>query len=127
MNAYFCDVYDGSGTPWPQQPFPGNLFPGWDSKRRLDAQIAWRYFETVEAADAATRVRLSGTNYQPPATSVFTQDPSIWYPIVTESDNTLYLQGRLLHQQACPNTNWRAQRSYGISASPVTNVYPGAL
>jgi hypothetical protein len=125
MNNYFCSGYVGSGTTWPQQPFPGNLFPGWDTKRRVAAQKAWQLFETVEAADAATRVRLSAQGgWTPPAPSVFAQVPSIWYPILTEGDRTLYTQGRLLHEQACPGTNWRAQRSLGIPTTPITNVYP---
>ncbi len=125
MNTYFCSFYDGSGTVWPRQGFPGSLFPGWDNQRRIRATNAWNFFETVEAADAATRVRLSGQGgWIPPAASAFAQNPSIWYPIVSSSNKTLYKEGLLLHQQACPMTNWTAQRSLGIPTTPVTNVYP---
>jgi len=125
MNSYFCSAYMGSGTVWPQQPFPGNLFPGWDNKRRQQAQNAWNFFELVESTDAATRVRLSNQGgYKPPPPSAFASDPSIWYLITTEGAKTLYKQGLLLHQQACPDTSWQAQRTMGIPTTPLTNVYP---
>jgi len=125
MNNYFCSGYVGYGTVWPQQAFPGNLFPGWDTKRRAAAQVAWTFFETVESADAATRVRLSNQGgWTPPPPSVFSQNPSIWYPIGSGSAITLYRQGLLLHQQICPGTNWQAQRSMPIPSTPLANVYP---
>lgn len=127
MNNYFCSVYDGSGTVWPQQPFPGNLFPGWDIKRRFQAQQAWAFFELVESTDAATRVRLSNQGgWTPPPPSAFPQTQTLWYPINTEGNRTLYHQGLLLHQQACPSTNWTPQRTLGIPTTPLTNVYPGS-
>lgn len=126
MNNFFCSVYDGSGTVWPLQPFPGNLFPGWDIKRRFQAQQAWAFFELVESTDAATRVRLSNQGgWEPPYASAFPQTPNLWYPINTEGNRTLYHQGLLLHQQACPSTNWTPQRTLGIPTTPLTNVYPG--
>jgi len=123
----FCANYTDPGTRdpqiWPQAVFPGNLFPGWDSKRRLTAQEAWRYYELVESSDAATRVRLGGTGWQPPQPSAFAQNPVIWYLMRSQADIIKYRLGLSLHQQACPNIDWRSQRSYGISASPVTSVY----
>ncbi len=125
MNNYFCSLYDGSGTVWPLTTFPGNLFPGWSAQQRQDAQIAWNFFELVESTDAATRVRLSNQGgWTPPAASVFAQTPSLWYPIFAEGRQTLYRRGQLLHQQACPGTNWQSQRSLGIPLTPLTNVYP---
>ncbi len=112
-------------TIWPVQPFPGNYFSGWDSQRRFKSQQAWNFFEQVESADAATRVRLGGTGWAPPPVNVFASDPSIWYNLNTEGALTLYRLGKSLHEQVCPGTNWKAQRSYGISDTAVTNVYPG--
>ena len=128
MNIYFCSNYTGSGTVWPRNPFPSNLFPGWSAQRRNAAKNAWEYFEIVEASDAATRVRFSNQGgWTPPALSAFPQSPSLWYPILSEGNLTLYNQGLLLHQQACPSTNWAPQRSLGIPKTPLTNVYPGPL
>jgi hypothetical protein len=126
MSAYFCSVYDGSGTVWPTQPFPGNLFPGWSSQRRLEAQTAWNFFELVESTDAATRVSYSNQGgWTPPAASAFAQNPSLWYPLFAAGAKTLYQKGQLLHEQACPNTNWSPQRTLGIPKTPLANVYPG--
>jgi len=128
MNNYFCNGYLGTGTVWPQQPFPGNLFPGWDNRRRQQAKLAWNFFEEVEAADAATRVRLSNQGgWKPPAPGAFASDDSIWYPIATEGNHLLYKQGLLLHQQACAGIDWQAQRSMEIPSTPLTNVYPAPL
>ena len=129
MSITFCDnyVYPAGRDPtiWPVQPFPGNYFSGWDSQRRFKAQQAWNVFEQVESADAATRVRLSGTGWTPPPIGVFAADPSIWYNLAIEGALTLYRLGKSLHEQVCPDIRWKSQRSYGISATPVTNVYPG--
>ena len=123
----FCLNYTEPGTRdptiYPQAAFPGNLFPGWDSKRRQTSQEAWRYYEEVESSDAATRVRLGGTGWLPPQPSVFAQNPVIWYLMHSQADIVRYRLGLSLHQQACPNVDWRSQRSHGISASPVTSVY----
>lgn len=127
MNSAVCSNYTvpGGRNPliWPVQQFPGNLFPGWDSKRRMNAQQAWNFYEQVESSDAATRVRLSGTGWAPPQTNVFAQDPSIWYSMQTEGAKTLYHQGLILHEQACPCVKWVSQRSLGISTTSVTTVY----
>lgn len=113
---------------WPRQPFPVNLFPGWANQRRQQAALAWRFFEEVESADAATRVRLSNQGgWVPPTYNGFASDVSIWYPIATEGNNILYKQGLLLHQQACPNVDWQAQRTLEIPLIPLTNVYPAPL
>lgn len=128
MSSYFCNGYIGSGTVWPQQPFPGNFFQSWSNKRRLEAQAAWNFFETVEAADAATRVIWSNQGgWTPPQTSVFAITPTLWYPILTAGNATLYKQGLLLHQEVCPGIDWQAQRTLGIPTTPLTNVYPAQL
>jgi len=124
-NSYFCSVYTGSGTTWPRRPFPANYFAGWDCARIQEATTAWNFFEQVEAADAATRVRLSGTSWKPPHATVFAEDPAIWFRIQSGGYWTQYRLGQSLHKQVCPNTNWRSQRSYGISSTPISNVYPG--
>jgi len=122
MNAYFCSVYDGSGSVWPKQPFPGNLFHSWNFQRRLDAQVAWNFFEEVESSDAQVRVKLAG-GWVPPPTSAFATTPSLWYPLFSEGRMTLYRKGLALHKQACPNTNWTPQRMQNFS----TNVVPGPI
>ena len=126
MATSFCAVYDGSGTIWPRQPFPGNLFPLNINQNRLSMQNAWNFFELVESTDAATRVRLSNQGgWVPPAPSAFAQSPSIWYNIRNQSAQVLYRRGLSLHQQACPSINWTPQRLLGIPSSPLTDVYPG--
>ena len=117
----------GSGTVWPTQIFPSNSFSGWDGKRRSRAQRAWNFFEQVESSDAATRVRLGGSGWTPPKRGAFPEDASIWFPIGSDSNRMLYLEGQRLHQQVCPGLNWVSQRSFGISTTPVTNVLPNPL
>jgi hypothetical protein len=117
----------GTSTVWLTQNFPSNFFAGWDGKRRFQAILAWNFFEQVESSDAATRVRLGGTGWTPPKRGAFAEDASIWFPIVSDSNRLLYAEGQRLHQQLCPGLNWRSQRSYGISAVPVTNVLPYPL
>jgi hypothetical protein len=128
MNSTFCSLYDGSGSIWPTAAFPGNLFPFYPNSWRIQAQTAWNFFETVESADAATRVFWSARGgWVPPAPSAFPTAPSLWYPIVGQGALTLYRRGQSLHQQACPDVNWTSQRALGIPKTPVTNVYPGPL
>jgi hypothetical protein len=125
MNNSFCDQYLGFGTVWPVSAFPGNLFPSYTAGRRRDAQNAWNFFELVESTDAATRVFWSNRGgWTPPATSAFAQPPSLWYPIQNQGFLTLYKQGKLLHEQACPSVVWTAQRNLGIPTTPLTDVYP---
>ena len=119
-----CSLYDGSGSVWPRQPFPGNLFPGWSHQRRFQAQNAWNFFELVESTDAATRVKLvtNPTVSQAPP-SVFPHTQSLWFPIGTNSRLQQYRTGQRLHQQACPGINWQSQRLLG----PSLDVYPQPL
>ena len=128
MNDFFCSNYDGSGTIWPKASFPGNLFPGLSAQQRTSAKNAWEFYEQVEAYDAAVRVFYSNQGgWSPPAQSAFAQNPSLWYPIISESNRILYNRGQSLHVQACPATNWQAQRTLGIPTTPLTNVYPTTI
>jgi hypothetical protein len=115
-----CTLYDGSGSIWPRACFPAYLFRRVYSSQGLmrSAADAWNYFETVESADAATRVRLSGTGWDPAT------DKSPWTPIIQEGNMARYIRGQTLHIQVCPSFSWKSQRQYGISADPVTDVYP---
>jgi hypothetical protein len=125
MNEFFCSRYAGSGTVWPVSAFPANLFPNPSNQSRSQQAIAWAFFETVESADAATRVAYSLQGGRtPPAPSAFPQNPAYWYPIGSEGKRILYLQGQALHQQVCSSYNWQSQRSLGIPTTPLTNVYP---
>jgi hypothetical protein len=121
-----CAIYAGPpSTTWPAQSFPASQYKHRFSAADLrEARLAWNFFEEVETQDAATRVRLSGTGWQPPSSPV--QDPSVWYSFTHQSDYLRYQRGRYLHIQLCPTYNWTAQRYLGISAVPVTNVLPGA-
>jgi len=128
MNSYFCSQYAGPSTVWPKHCLPGNLFSGYTSQRFLQSQIAWNFYEEVEAADAATRVKYSNQGgWKPPATSVFSQNPSLWYPLNSQQKIALYRRGQLLHQQACPNRNWTSQRLLGIPTTPLLDVCPAPL
>jgi len=115
-----CTLYDGSGSIWPRTCFPAYLFRHVYSSQGLmrSAVDAWNYFETVESADAATRVRLSGTGWNPATNS------NPWTPIIQEGNMARYIRGQSLHIQVCPSFSWKSQRQYGISAEPVTDVYP---
>ena len=140
MNCYFCSNYDASGKDvavlltWPLNPFPGNLFPGWNSQRRFDSQKAWNFFELVESYDAQVRIKLgdlSGTYTFPSRstpTKIVPPPPpvnSLWYPLASSSDLTLYRNGQQLHAQACPAVNWQSQRSLPLPTKPRANVFPG--
>lgn len=141
MNCYFCSNYSSVGKAtdvlltWPRTPFPGNLFPGWSSRRRFDAQNAWNYFELVESYDAQIRInigKLNGT-YTFPSRSTATKivpPPAVaqlWYPFATAGDLTKYREGQMLHNQACPAVNWTSQRSLNLPTAPLTTVFPEFL
>lgn len=122
--ASACSLYAGPPTTvWPIQTFPAaqyrHRFSGADLR---EARAAWTLFEQVESQDAATRVRLSGTGWQPPSNPV--QDPSVWYVFQDQPEYLRYQRGRYLHIQLCPAYNWTPQRYLGISAVPITNVLP---
>ena len=139
MNCYFCSNYDASGKAvnllltWPLSQFPGNLFPGWDSKRRFQAQKAWNFFELVESFDAQIRITLGNMNgaYKFPsrstATKIVPPPPvaSLWYPLSSSGDLTMYKNGQLLHRQVCPGINWQSQRSLPLPTKPLVTVFPG--
>jgi len=122
--AAACYLYLGPPSViWPAQAFPAsqyrNKFSGSDLR---DARLAWNFFEEVESQDATTRVRLSGTGWQPPTSQV--QDPSLWYVFKDQTEYIRYQRGRYLHIQLCPTFNWTPQRNLGISSAPVTDVMP---
>lgn len=89
------------------------------------ARNAWDTYERVQAADAATRVQLSGTGWTPP--SWRNQSLTIWYVFQGKEEKDQFNVGQRLHQQICPTYNWVAQRNMGISATPLTNVWPQPL
>jgi hypothetical protein len=120
-----CDAYSLTpSTVWPVQRFPSNLFRGFSSRQLRDAMTAWSFFEQVEAADAATRVRLGNASWAAPGYAPVAP-ASIWFPLDTEGRKTLYLRGKLLHIQACPGFDFKSQRDLGIPLPPVTNILPG--
>ena len=141
MNCYFCKNYDPSGKDvdvlltWPRNTFPGNLFPGWTSQRRFDAQNAWNFFELVESNDAQIRITLGNLNgtYTFPSRSVngkLLPPPavtSLWYQLTSSGDLTKYRKGQQLHAEVCPSINWQSQRSLPLPTAPLTTVFPGFL
>lgn len=117
-----CDIYDGSGSIWPAQPFPTAQFLTQFSHSELrNARAAWNFFEQVESQDAATRVRLAGMPYPYSGNNVRT--PSIWYVFTSNEERLRYLRGKALHSSLCPDYSWVSQRDLGITPPPV-NVYP---
>jgi hypothetical protein len=120
-----CDLYDSSGTVWPQQCFPATAFLRRYTMSDLrEARSAWGLFEKTEAADAATRVAHSGTGTLPSQSDC---RKSIWCTFDREQDRILYQRGRNLHAELCPNYSWVPQRTLGISTTPITDVYPRKL
>jgi hypothetical protein len=117
-----CNAYAGpASTVWPVQRFPASQYKHKFSGADLrEARQAWEFFEQVESQDAATRVRLSGTGWQPPSV----QSDSIWFYFSHHSDYVRYERGRYLHIQLCPDYSWIPQRRLGISDMPVTDVLP---
>ena len=119
---------------WPQTPFPGNLFPGWSSQRRFQAQNAWNLFERVETYDSNIRISIGNQNgtYSFPSRSTDTKrvpPPAVnplWYPL-TASDRVIYREGQRLHLQACPKINWTSQRSLPLPTAPLKSVFPEYL
>jgi len=116
------DIYNGIGTIWPRQSYPASCGPRYIVSQLLEIQTAWNFFEKVESYDAAVRVRLSGTGYQPEP--VYLGGTSVWFPIYSPSNLVTYNKGKRLHQQLFPQYNWVSQRELGISETTVTNVYP---
>jgi titin len=117
------DIYGGSGTVWPQQPYPSTNGPRLTGANLTEEQQAWNFFELVEAYDASVRVRMSGANYVPPP-AVGSGGSSPWYPILNQDQQLLYRNGQVIHEVMFPCYCWRSQRYLGISKDPVTNVYP---
>jgi hypothetical protein len=124
MSAPACAIYAGlPSTEWPAQAFPASQYRHKFSAADLrEARQAWAFFEAVETQDADTRVRLSGTGWQPSTSPV--QDPTLWYVFKDQSEYLRYQRGRYLHIQLCPTYNWTSQRNLGISPTPVTDVLP---
>jgi hypothetical protein len=122
-----CDLYISppSSTTWRTQAFPsGNPAVIRMSAGELTAaRRAWNFFELVETADAATRVRLSSIagGWVPPSGL---QPASIWYPLSAPGDFMLYRKGQQLHRRICPNYNWTSQRNLPIPTSYLTDVGP---
>ena len=106
-----CSIYTPPFTTWPVQSFPKTAFPRWAGQRLTRAQRAWTFYEQVEATDAATRIRLSGTS-----------TPPSWYPFNTEGDRLLHKDGKELHMLVCPTIGWTAQRNQGIPPTLVTTL-----
>jgi len=118
---------------WPQTPFPGNLFPGWSSQRRFNAQNAWNFFERVESYDSQVRIMIGKLNgkYTFPSRSTPTKIapppavPKLWYMFEGAGDLTKYREGLALHQQVCPYIDWTPQRNLPLPTAPLTTVFPG--
>ena len=139
MNCYFCSNYSSTGKAtdllltWPRAAFPGNLFPGWSSQRRFQAQNAWNFFELVESHNAQVRKALgdlSGTYVFPSRTTPTRINPpplipQLWYTFEGASQVTIYREGGRLHQMACPTINWTPQRNLPLPTAPLATVYPG--
>jgi hypothetical protein len=89
------------------------------------ARTAWNLYERVQATDAATRVSLSGTGWNPP--SWRNQSLTIWYVFPGLDEKNHFNLGQRLHQQAYPQLNWVAQRNLGISGSVVSVTWPQPL
>ncbi len=118
-----CDRYiDPGGAAslvWPRGSFPSAYFPRMQPRDLTAATRAWAFFEQVETYDAAVRV-----NTRAWPSPGHTTDRSIWYPINTQSKLQMYKQGQDLHRFLCPTYSWKSQRDYGLSATPLTTVYP---
>ena len=115
--SFTCDVYTTPTTVWPRQQFPRTLFPRWSGQRLTAARNAWTYFEQIEFTDAAIRVAASGT----------AQTSVTWTPFDKEGSRVQYKYGKWLHQQLCPAVNWTSQRDLGISATPLTDIWPTTI
>ncbi len=122
MTSTWCEYYDASSTTWPVRTFPGYLFPQKPYKWYLKAKHQWETFENIESQDAETRLRLSGTGWQPPPQT--SQSGQIWYVFQSNAELIAYRNGQNLHAQLCPSVNWRPQRTYGISATQLQYVWP---
>jgi hypothetical protein len=119
-----CEHYSGgvAATTWPCQTFPAaQLARRYSESDLRNAKIAWATFERVEAHDAASRIRLSGTGWNPATSTCKTP----WYRFSGSPEHTAYRRGRELHIELCGGLSWRPQRTLGISATPVTDVRPG--
>lgn len=125
--ANACDLYVSPpfSRTWRAQAFPaGNpAVIRMPSRELVAARQAWNFFELVETADAATRVRLSDAGgWTPPSTPVV--PASIWYPLAGPGVFTLYKKGQQLHRRICPNYDWTSQRNLGIPTAPLLDIGP---
>jgi len=112
--SFPCDIYTTTTTVWPRRQFPRTLFPRWSGQRLTAARNAWTYFEEIESADAAIRVAASASG----------QTSVTWTPFDREGSRIQYNYGKWLHQQLCLDVNWTSQRDLGISATPLTDIWP---
>lgn len=125
--ANACDLYVSPpfSRTWRAQAFPsGNpAVIRMSAGELIAARRAWNFFEQVEAADAATRVRLSDNGgWTPSSLQIIT--PSTWFPLTGPGDITLYRKGQQLHRRVCPNYDWTPQRYLPIPSTPLLDIGP---
>lgn len=125
--ANACDLYVSPpfSRTWRTQAFPSSnpAVNRMSAAELVAARRAWNFFEQVETADAATRVRLSDAGgWTPPSAPIVT--PTLWYPLSAPGDLALYHKGQRLHQRICPNYSWISQRNLPIPTAPLIDVGP---
>ena len=125
--ATACDLYISPpySRTWRTQAFPAAnpAVIRMPARELTAARRAWNFFEEVEAADAATRVRFSDAGgWNPPPNPV--APTSIWYSLSGPGVFALYKKGQQLHRRICPNYDWTSQRNLGIPTTPLLDVGP---
>jgi hypothetical protein len=125
--ANACDLYVSPpfSRTWRTQAFPSSnpAVNRMSAAELVTSRIAWNFFEEVESADAATRVRLSDAGgWTPPSNPIVT--PTLWYPLTAPGELALYRKGQRLHQRVCPNYDWTSQRNLPIPTAPLIDVGP---
>lgn len=117
-----CNIYDSPTLIYPQQPFPADnsVFRRMSQGEKQAAKKAWNYFEQVETADAATRVRIGQAGGVIPSQQI----GSLWVSFAGEGERALYEKGRRLHMRICPTRIWTPQRNRPIPTIVPTTVAP---
>jgi hypothetical protein len=102
--------------PWTYTPFTSLVSISVVAASASDyasALAAWNEYETVEAADAATRSTAIGAGAPGSVT---------WYAFAGEGERRKYRDGLLMHAPAFPGTNWAPQRTLPLTPAQVSTL-----
>lgn len=77
--------------------------------QKLEYQRAWQIFDNVQAFNSnVSTLRFTGNALNSNMSTIFIQGNSnlTYYQFISGEQKTKFLQGRFLHIQSYPNSNW---------------------